>query len=146
MPVVFVPETMLIKDILNTLIKKRKSIAVVIDEYGGTSGMITVEDIVEELFGEIEDEHDSVILTEEVLNDNVYKFSARLEVDYINEAYKLELPESENYETLGGMIVHFTEDIPEQGGIVEIENFKLHILEVSNTKIELVELHNLQEN
>ena len=128
------------------LIKKRKSIAVVIDEYGGTSGMITVEDIVEELFGEIEDEHDSVILTEEVLNDNVYKFSARLEVDYINEAYKLELPESENYETLGGMIVHFTEDIPEQGGIVEIENFKLHILEVSNTKIELVELHNLQEN
>ena len=114
-PVIFVPETMLVKDVLNVLIKKRKSIAVVIDEYGGTSGMITVEDIVEELFGEIEDEHDSVILTEEVLNDNVYKFSARLEVDYINEAYKLELPESENYETLGGMIVHFTEDIPEQG-------------------------------
>ena len=146
MPVVFVPETMLVKDVLNILIKKRKSISVVIDEYGGTSGMITVEDIVEELFGEIEDEHDSIDLTEETVSDNVYKFSARLEVDYLNSTYKLELPESENYETLGGMIVHFTQDIPEQGGIVEIEGFKLHILEVSNTKIELVEVHNLQEN
>lgn len=146
MPVVFVPETMLVKDVLNILIKKRKSISVVIDEYGGTSGMITVEDIVEELFGEIEDEHDSIDLTEETVSENVYKFSARLEVDYLNSTYKLELPESENYETLGGMIVHFTQDIPEQDGIVEIEGFKLHILEVSNTKIELVEVHNLQEN
>ena len=146
MPIVFVPETMLVKDVLSTLIKKRKSISVVIDEYGGTSGMITVEDIVEELFGEIEDEHDSIDLTEETISDNIYKFSARHEVDYLNDTYKLELPESENYETLGGMIVHFTQDIPEQGGVVEIEGFKLNILEVSNTKIELVELHNLQEN
>lgn len=146
MPVVFVPETMLVKDVLNILIKKRKSIAVVIDEYGGTSGMMTVEDIVEELFGEIQDEHDSVELLEEVVNDTTYKFSARLEVDYLNASYKLELPEGENYETLGGLIVHFNEDIPVQGGVVEIEGYKFNILEVSNTKIELVELHKIQEN
>ncbi len=140
LPVVFVPETMWVKDVLNILIKKGKSIAVVIDEYGGTSGMITVEDIVEELFGEIEDEHDAVILTEEKLGEDHYKFSARLEVDYLNETYKLEIPEGENYETLGGFITNHTEEIPQQLEEVKIENFLIKILEVSNTKIELVEL------
>ena len=140
LPVVFVPETMWVKDVLNILIKKGKSIAVVIDEYGGTSGMITVEDIVEELFGEIEDEHDAVILIEEKLGEDHYKFSARLEVDYLNEAYKLEIPEGENYETLGGFITNHTEEIPQQLEEVKIENFIIRILEVSNTKIELVEL------
>ncbi|MCM4160990.1 HlyC/CorC family transporter [Antarcticibacterium flavum] len=140
LPVVFVPETMWVKDVLNILIKKRKSIAVVIDEYGGTSGMITVEDIVEELFGEIEDEHDPVILIEEKLEENRYKFSARLEVDYLNEAYKLDIPEGENYETLGGFITNYTEEIPQQLEEVKIENFHIKILEVSTTKIELVEL------
>lgn len=138
--VVFVPETMWVKDVLNILIKKRKSIAVVIDEYGGTSGMITIEDIVEELVGEIEDEHDSILLTEEKLGENHYKFSARLEVDYLNENYKLDIPEGENYETLGGFITNHTEEIPRQLEEVQIENFKIKILEVSNTKIELVEL------
>jgi len=146
MPVLYVPETMLVKDVLNSLIKKRKSIAVVIDEYGGTSGMMTIEDIVEELFGEIEDEHDSVVLIEEQLAENRYKFSARMEVDYINEAYKLNLPEGENYETLGGWVVNHTEEIPEQGGTVRIEQFRIKILEVSNTKIELVELEIMQED
>ena len=136
----FVPETMLIKDILNLLIKKRKSIAVVLDEYGGTSGILTVEDIVEELFGEIEDEHDTVVLIEEKINEEIYKFSARLDVDYINETFKLNLPENENYETLGGLIVSFTEEIPAQNEVVHIENFQFTILEVSNTKIDLVEL------
>lgn len=140
LPVVFVPETMLVKDVLNILIKKRKSIAVVIDEYGGTSGMMTVEDIVEELFGEIEDEHDPVVLIEEKLDEGHYIFSARLEVDYLNENYRLELPVGENYETLGGYIVNHTEEIPEQGGIVRIDNFSFVIQEVSNTKIELVEV------
>ncbi|MBZ0328546.1 MAG: hemolysin family protein [Altibacter sp.] len=140
MPVVFVPETMLAKDVLNILSKKRKSIAVVIDEYGGTSGIMTVEDIIEELFGEIEDEHDSVELVEEVLSENHYRFSARLEVDYLNETYKLDLPESENYETLGGMIVNTTEEIPDQNETVEIEDYTIQILEVSSTKIEMVEL------
>lgn len=140
LPVIFVPETMWIKDVLNILIKKRKSIAVVIDEYGGTSGMMTVEDIVEELFGEIEDEHDSAVLIEEKIGEDHFKFSARLEVDYLNETYKIEIPEGENYETLSGFIVNHTEEIPQQGEVITIEEFEIKILETSNTKIELVEL------
>ncbi|RMA66479.1 CBS domain containing-hemolysin-like protein [Ulvibacter antarcticus] len=146
MPVIFVPETMLAKDVLNILSKKRKSLAVVIDEYGGTSGIITVEDIIEELFGEIEDEHDSVALIEEELGEGKYKFSARLEVDYLIETYKLNFTVSENYETLGGMIVHFREEIPEQGETVQIDRYSFHILEVSNTKIELVEVTLIPED
>ncbi len=138
LPVEFVPETMLIQDILNVLTKKRKSMAVVLDEYGGTSGILTVEDIIEELFGEIEDEHDSTDLYEEKISENEYKFSARMEVDYINENYKLELPEGEEYETLGGLIVNRTGEIPEQDAEVTVDNFIFKILEVSNTKIDLV--------
>ena len=146
LPVEFVPETMLIQDILNVLTKKRKSIAVVLDEYGGTSGIMTVEDIVEELFGEIEDEHDSTDLLEEQLNSNTYKFSARLEVDYLNEQYKLELPESEEYETLGGLIVNETGEIPDQNSEIRIEHFLFTILEVSSTKIDLVSLEVLEKD
>ncbi|MDX1278193.1 hemolysin family protein [Oceanihabitans sediminis] len=146
LPVEFVPETMLINDVLNVLIKKRKSIAVVLDEYGGTSGIITVEDIVEELFGEIEDEHDTMLLIEEKLGDDHYKLSARLEVDYINEAFKINLPDEENYETLGGLIVAHTEEIPQKDEVVTIGNFQFTILEVSNTKIDLVELRVLEED
>lgn len=146
LPVVFVPATMLVKDVLNILTKKRKSIAVVIDEYGGTAGIMTVEDIVEELFGEIEDEHDSVELIEEKIDDNHYKFSARLEVDYVNETYKLNLPEGENYETLGGLIVDEAEEIPQEGNVVTIGVFKFKILEVSSTKIDVVELHIIEED
>jgi len=146
MQVIFIPETMLVKDVLNILIKKRKSIAVVIDEYGGTSGMMTVEDIVEELFGEIEDEHDSVLLIEEKIDENTFRFSARLEVDYINETYKLDLPESENYETLGGLIVNSEEGIPEENEILEIEGYQFHILQTSSTKIELVQIKKIEED
>lgn len=146
LPVEFVPETMLIQDILNVLTKKRKSIAVVLDEYGGTSGIMTVEDIVEELFGEIEDEHDSTDLLEEQLNSDTYKFSARLEVDYLNEQYKLELPESEEYETLGGLIVNETGEIPDQNSEILVEHFLFTILEVSNTKIDLVSLQVLEKD
>lgn len=142
----FVPETMLVKDVLNVLIKKRKSISVVIDEYGGTSGIITVEDIIEELFGEIEDEHDTMALIEDKIDANNYKFSARLEVDYINETYKLGLPEGENYETLGGLIVNETEEIPHVNDQVQIGNLLFTILEVSNTKINLVTLKILDED
>lgn len=143
-PVGFVPETILIKDVLNILTKKRRSISVVIDEYGGTSGIMTVEDIIEELFGEIEDEHDNVALIEEQINENTYKFSARLEVDYINETYKLNLPEGENYETLGGLIVNATEEIPQVNDDVQIDNFKFTIEEVSSTKIDIVQLKILE--
>ena len=144
-PVIFVPETMLIKDVLNILTKKRKSIAVVIDEYGGTSGILTVEDIIEELFGEIEDEHDSIILTETTIDKGHYIFSARLDVDYLNETYKLNFPENENYETLGGMIVSFTEGIPEQNEEIKIGDFTFQILEVADTKIELIEVNYTSE-
>ncbi len=140
MPVVFIPETMLAKDILQVLTRKRKSIAVVVDEYGGTAGIITVEDIIEELFGEIEDEHDSLALVEQEIAENRWHFSARLEVDYLNETYKLDLPEGEQYETLGGLIVHVAEEIPEEGEVIDIEHYTIKMLEVSNTKIELVEL------
>ena len=143
-PVGFVPETILIKDVLNILTKKRRSMAVVIDEYGGTSGIMTVEDIIEELFGEIEDEHDTIALIEEQISDNTYKFSARLEVDYINETYKLNLPKGENYETLGGLIVNATEQIPEENEDVLINNFKFTIEEVSSTKIDVVLLKILE--
>ncbi|MFD0798805.1 hemolysin family protein [Maribacter chungangensis] len=140
LPVEFVPETMLIQDILNVLIKKRKSIAVVLDEYGGTSGLITVEDIVEELFGEIEDEHDSTDLREEQIDETHFLFSARLEVDYLNENYKLDLNSSDEYETLGGMLVHQLGEIPEKESEIIMDNFKFTIIEVSSTKIDLVAL------
>lgn len=145
LPVEYVPETMLINDILNVLAKKRKSMAVVLDEYGGTSGIMTVEDIVEELFGEIEDEHDSTDLHEEQVNETTYTFSARLDVDYINEQYKLSLPESDEYETLGGLVVMQTGDIPEQGVEIKIGQFNFTILEVSSTKIDLLQLEILEE-
>lgn len=143
---VFVPETILIKDVLGILTKKSKSIAVVIDEYGGTSGVMTVEDIIEELFGEIEDEHDSIALIEEKLTEDSYNFSARHEVDYLNEAYKINLPESETYETLGGLIVNHTQDIPKLNDSIIIENFKFTITEVSSTKINSVHLKILRDD
>ena len=145
-PVEFVPETMLIQDVLDVLTKKHKSIAVVLDEYGGTSGMMTIEDIIEELFGEIEDEHDSIELLEEQLNETEYKLSARHEVDYLNETYKLELPENENYETLGGLIVNSTEEIPRKDDSIQIENYLFTIVEVSNTKIDIVILKVLEDD
>lgn len=138
--IINVPETMLAKDVLNLLIKKRMSIAIVLDEYGGTSGLITVEDIVEELFGEIEDEHDNDLLIDSKINEVEYKFSTRLEVDQINENHKLELPKNEQYETLGGLIVHQTEGIPQEGDVVKINQYKFTILETSNNKIDLVYL------
>ena len=139
-PVEFVPESMLIKDILNSLIKKRKSIAIVLDEYGGTAGMITLEDIVEELFGEIEDEYDQVDLTELKLETGDYIFSARLEVDYINDKYKLNLIENDQYETLGGYIVYHTENIPNKGEIVKIGDYDFEIQKVTTSKIEIIKI------
>ena len=138
LPVAFVPETMKISEVLKLLTKQRKSIAVVLDEYGGTSGIITVEDIIEELFGEIEDEHDQIALFEKQIDEGIYEFSARMEVDYINQNYDLSLPEKEFYETLGGLIVYLKEEIPSKGSLIEIENYEFEIKEVSSTKIERV--------
>jgi len=140
LPVENVPETMMIHNILNNLIIKRKSVAVVLDEYGGTSGLITVEDIIEELFGEIEDEHDTIKLLEEKINEREFKLSTRLEVDYLNETYNLDLKEDSTYETLGGLIVHHTENIPSVDEIITIDNFQFTILKESTSKIEEVYL------
>lgn len=140
-PVEFVPETILIKDVMNLLTKKRKSVAVILDEYGGTSGIVTIEDIVEELFGEIEDEHDSEEeLVENKVDDLNYIFSTRLDVQYINETYKLNIPESDSYETLGGFIVDFSKEIPKKGAQITIGNFLFIIEEATNKKIELVKM------
>ena len=146
LPVAFVTETMKISEVLKLLTKQRKSIAVVLDEYGGTSGIITVEDIIEELFGEIEDEHDNIAHFEKKLEPNLFEFSARLEVDYINQNYGTSLPENEFYETLGGLIVYLKEEIPPKGTKVVLENFEFEIKEVSSTKIERVLLKINPEN
>jgi CBS domain containing-hemolysin-like protein len=138
-PMEFVPETIYIKDLLNILTKKRKSMAVVLDEYGGTSGIITVEDVIEELFGEIEDEHDlDEELIDEQIEDNIFLFSARLEVEFLNEKYNLNIPESDSYSTLGGFIVHNTKEIPQNEEKIQIENFEITIHSATNKKIELV--------
>ncbi|WP_395067334.1 hemolysin family protein [Flavobacterium sp.] len=140
-PVEFVPETIFIKDGLNLLTKKRKSVAVVLDEYGGTAGIMTVEDIIEELFGEIEDEHDSIEeQIEKQLDDKTYLFSARLDVEYLNQEYKLNIPENDSYGTLGGFIVNTSKEIPLKGDLIHIDNFHFVIEEATNKKIEVVKM------
>lgn len=137
----WIPETMRIQDVFNQLVKKRRSIAVVLDEFGGTAGMLTLEDIIEELFGKIEDEHDNVNNVSITHDDGSFTFSARLEINEINTEYDIDLPVSESYETLGGLIVHNTADIPIEGERVSIEGYTFEMLEVSNTKIDLVRIY-----
>ncbi|MNK10996.1 Hemolysin C [compost metagenome] len=146
-PIEYAPETIYIKELLSILTRKRKSIAVILDEYGGTSGIVTIEDIIEELFGEIEDEHDEVAeeLTEQRLDDNAFLFSARLDVEYINEKYGLKIPESDSYATLGGFIVHNMKEIPRTGEKLAFENFEIFIEQASNKKIELVKIEPLRD-
>ena len=145
LPVVFVPEPMLVNDVLEKLTRQRKSIAVVIDEYGGTSGIITVEDIVEELFGEIEDEHDNYDLHEKKISEGTYELSSRLEIEYLNKSYGLNLPESESYETLGGLIVFNKEEIPKVGEEIIISGYSIQILHASSSKIEKVILKKINQ-
>ena len=145
-PIEYAPETIYIKELLNILTRKRKSIAVVLDEYGGTSGIVTVEDIIEELFGEIEDEHDEEEeMTEQQLDEGVYLFSSRLDVEYVNEKFGLQIPESDSYATLGGFIVHNVKEIPRNGDKLTIGNFEILIEQASNKKIELIRIQPLQD-
>lgn len=137
-PVEFVPEPMLVNDILQKLSRQRKSIAVVINEYGGTSGIITVEDIIEELIGDIEDEHDNNDYYEKKISNNVFEFSARLEIEYLNKSYNLDLPEGETYDTLGGLIVFNEEQIPKIEDEIKIDKYLIKILDASSSKIERV--------
>ncbi|HRN42930.1 MAG TPA: hemolysin family protein [Vicingus sp.] len=145
LPVSIVPESMPASEILKQFINQRRSMAVVVDEFGGTSGVITTEDIIEEIFGEIEDEHDVEELIELQVDDDTFLFSAKTEIDYINDKYKLNLPESEEYETLGGLIFYKHESIPEKDEIITISNYRFKIEEVSNNKIELVRVQNFEE-
>lgn len=140
LPISLVPETMTANEILNLFIKERKSIALVVDEYGGTSGLLTIEDIVEELFGEIEDEHDLLEYKETLVSEGQFIFSGRHEVDYLNEKYNIGLPESNDYETLSGLIVNRCEEIPKVNERVDFGAFRVNILEVSQTRVEAVEL------
>lgn len=138
--IIIVPETMLASEVLKTMIQEHKSTAVVVDEFGGTSGMVTLEDIIEEIFGEIEDEYDVEELVEDQLNDNEFIFSARLEIDYLNNKYELSIPESDEYETLAGFIISQFKDIPETNEEIKIFNFKFLILGATEKRIELVRM------
>jgi CBS domain containing-hemolysin-like protein len=135
-----VPESMPAKKLLESLIKQQISIALVVDEFGGTSGIVTIEDILEEIFGEIEDEHDTILLTEEKISENEYMFSGRLEIDYLNDKYRLDIPKKDEYETLAGFILYHYENIPSINDRIEIESFIIKILDVSETRIELLQL------
>jgi putative hemolysin len=140
LPITFVPEAIPGKELLELFTKQSGNIAVVVDEYGGTAGVITIEDVIEEIFGEIEDEHDTEDWLEEKVNEKEYRFSARADIDYLNEEYKLNLPESDDYDTLGGLVIHELEAIPEAGTEVEIDKITLVIEQVSDRRIEVVRI------
>ena len=136
----FVPETMTARKLMQIFLQQKKSLAVVVDEFGGTSGIVSLEDIVEEIFGEIEDEHDSSNLVAKRLSDGEYMLSGRLEIDAINEKFDLDLPESEDYMTLGGLILHYYQSFPKLNEVVKIGRFEFRIIKNTMTKIELVKL------
>lgn len=138
-PISIVQETMLANDLMVQLIKERRSMAVVVDEFGGTSGIVTMEDVIEEIFGEIEDEHDSDSLIEQKIDQNTYLVSARLEVDYLNDHFKWQLPTGE-YETLGGLILAYTEDFPKQGDSISIAPYTFIIQKTENKRIDVVKV------
>lgn len=135
-----VPETMPANKLLEIFVKEKKNLAVVVDEFGGTSGIVTIEDILEEIFGEIEDEHDTSKLIEQKIDEKEYIFSGRLEIDYLNEKYHFNLPKHDDYETLAGLILHYYESMPKPKELIIIELFEFRVLEVSETRIELLKL------
>jgi len=139
-PIEVFPETMAANEFLSELIKSKKSIAIVLDEFGGTSGIITIEDVIEEIFGEIEDEFDQEGDLEIKINDNEYQFSARLEIDYLNKKYQLGILENDEYETLAGFILYHHHNIPKLNESIIIDQFNFTISEVNNTRIEAIHL------
>jgi CBS domain containing-hemolysin-like protein len=145
MSIPFVPEAMRVTDLLNTFIQQSLNIAIVVDEFGGVAGLVTLEDVLEEIFGEIEDEHDLEEHVEEQLGEAEWIFSGRLEVDYLNEKYDLDFPEGD-YHTLSGMLVTTTETIPEQGARLELNGYRFVLELVSDTKIETVRVERLPDH
>lgn len=140
LPVSIVPESITANNVLEELIQKNRSIAVVVDEYGGTAGMVTMEDVIEEIFGEIIDEHDLGDISHQQLSENKFEFAGRTEIDFINDNYPIKIPQNEEYETLGGYIIQETEEIPLKGDVIQIDDFEITILEVSQARIEYVSL------
>jgi CBS domain containing-hemolysin-like protein len=138
-PLIVIPETMTARDLMLQFIRDKKNIAWVVDEYGGTAGIITLEDLMEEIFGEIKDEHDEESLTEKKISDVEFIFSGRLEVDYLNGEYGLQIPEGE-YTTLSGYVISGFEDIPEAGTAIDLDHFHLKVLKATDKRIELVKL------
>lgn len=136
----YVPETMPAPKLLKTLLQDKRSIAVVVDEFGGTSGIVTLEDLVEEIFGEIEDEHDTSNYISTDLGNGEYMLSARLEIEHVNEMFNLNLPESDQYLTIGGLILHEYQSFPKLNEVVKFDNFEFKIMKKTTTKIELVKL------
>jgi len=140
---IIVPETMQAQKLMKMFTSMHKSIALVVDEFGGTSGVVTIEDIMEEIFGEIEDEHDTVLYVEDLISEGKYRFSGRLEVDYLNNKYNINIPESNDYETLAGWIFYNIKEIPFENQEIVIDGFKIRIIKVSKTRIVIVELETL---
>jgi putative hemolysin len=138
LPIHFVPSVITGKELLEKFTEQAGNIAIVSDEYGGTAGMVTLEDVIEEIFGEIEDEHDRDDLLEEKLSDTHFRFSARIEIDYINEHYNLNIPESEDYETLGGLVLYELANIPEKNSKLKIDGFTFVVEEVTDRRIETI--------
>lgn len=138
MKVIYVAETLPLQTMLETFMKRKASIAVVIDEFGGTAGIISLEDVLEQIFGEIEDEHDSQDLVEKKMSDNEYLFSGRLEIEYVNEKYRLDFPESENYDTLAGYVIDKYQGIPSAGETILSDNKRIKILRTNASRIELM--------
>lgn len=139
-----IPEAMAASEVLQKFIEEKRNIAVVIDEYGGTSGILTIEDVIEEIFGEIEDEYDQDELIDKALDDSTFIFSARMKIETINEKYNIDLPQDEEYETLGGFVFHQIENIPKQGENFIIEGLKITIMKASPARVELVKIQVLE--
>jgi len=140
LPVIIVPESMSANEVLTLFIQQHKSVALVVDEFGGTSGMLTMEDIIEEIFGEIEDEHDKEEMIEKKISESEYVLSGRHEIDYLNEKYKLSLPQSDEYTTLAGLILHIRQSIPKDNEIVAMSPYVFKIISTSDTTIEQVQM------
>ena len=141
----FVPETMAAQKLMKIFLQSKKSLGVVVDEFGGTSGIVALEDIVEEIFGDIEDEHDNTKYVAKKISDDEYVLSARMEIDKINEMFELDLPESDEYMTLGGLILHYYQSFPKLNEVVKIPSFEFKVLKNTQTKIELVKLKVVDE-
>lgn len=144
-PVSLIPESMPANEILELFTKEKKSVAVVVDEFGGTSGIITIEDVIEELFGDIEDEHDLEDSIERQLSETEFIFSARLEIDYLNDKYQLQIPESDEYETLAGYIINIHQSIPQKNEVISTPQFLITTRVVAKNKIEIVHLKRLSK-